>query len=115
MTVTEGNSGTANAIFTVTLSAASGQTVTVDYATADGTAIAPADYVAAALSTLTFNPGQISQTFTVQVNGDVLDEINETFFVNLSNADQRDDRRQPGRRHDHRRRRARPCPSATRA
>ena len=86
VTVAEGNSGTANAIFTVTLSAASGRTVTVDYATANGTAIAPADYVAAALSTLTFNPGQISRTITVQVNGDVLDEINETFFVNLSNA-----------------------------
>ena len=38
MTVTEGDRGTANATFTVTLSAASGQTVTVDYATADGTA-----------------------------------------------------------------------------
>ena len=41
VTVAEGNSGTMNATFTVTLSAASGQTVTVDYATANGTATAP--------------------------------------------------------------------------
>ena len=46
-TVTEGNTGTANAIFTVSLGAASGKTVTVDYATADGTATQPADYTAA--------------------------------------------------------------------
>ena len=57
VTVAEGNSGTANAIFTVTLSAASGRTVTVDYATANGTAIAPADYAAAPLSTLDVQPG----------------------------------------------------------
>ena len=45
---TEGNAGTANMTFTATLSAASGKTVTVAYATADGTAIAPADYTASA-------------------------------------------------------------------
>src|SRR6266850_2007293 len=48
VTVTEGNSGTTNAIFSVTLSAASSQTITVDFATADGTATtADNDYVAA--------------------------------------------------------------------
>jgi hypothetical protein len=41
LTVAEGNSGTVNAVFTATLSAASGQTVTVNFATADGTAILP--------------------------------------------------------------------------
>ena len=46
-----------------------GATVTVDYATANGTASAPADYTAAA-GTLTFAPGQTTQTVTVQVNGD---------------------------------------------
>jgi hypothetical protein len=43
VTVTEGDSGAVNATFTVSLSAASGLNVTVDYATADGTATAPAD------------------------------------------------------------------------
>src|SRR5436309_6619264 len=81
--VTEGNSGTVNAVFTVSLSPASGQTVTVNYATADGTATAGADYVAAS-GTLTFPPGSATQTIIVSVNGDTLNEANETFFVNLS-------------------------------
>ncbi len=46
MTVTEGNSGTTNAIFTVTLGAVSGRPVTVDYATADSSATSPTDYTA---------------------------------------------------------------------
>ena len=83
-TVTEGDTGTINANFTVSLSAASGKTITIDYATADGTATAPADYVAGS-GTLTFTPGQTTKTVTVLVNGDLLDEANETFFVNLSN------------------------------
>ena len=86
VTVAEGNTGNANATFTVALSAASGRTVTVDYATANGTAIAPGDYAAVPLSTLTFNPGQTSRTLTVLVNGDALDEVNETYLVDLSNA-----------------------------
>jgi ribosomal protein L35AE/L33A/predicted secreted protein len=85
VTVTEGNSGTVNATFTVSLTATSAQTVTVDFATADGTATAPADYQANS-GTLTFNPGDTTKTITVLVNGDALDETNETFFVNLSNA-----------------------------
>jgi Ca2+-binding RTX toxin-like protein len=85
-TLTEGNSGTSNAIFTVSLSANSGQAVTVDYATANGTAtIADGDYSAVA-GTLTFNPGERVKTITVQVNGDLRNEANETFTVNLSNA-----------------------------
>ena len=82
-TVTEGNTGTVAATFTVTLSAASTQTITVDYATADGTATAGSDYQAAS-GTLTFAPGETSKTITVLVNGDRLAEPNETFFVNLS-------------------------------
>src|SRR5262249_35111374 len=58
--------------------------VTVQYATANGTATAPADYTAIPLTTLTFNPGQTTKTVTVAVNGDMLDEANETFVVNLS-------------------------------
>ena len=83
--MTEGDSGTQNATFTVTLAPASGQSVSVDYATADGTATAPADY-AATSGTLTFSPGQTTQTVTVPVVGDTLDELDETFTLNLSNA-----------------------------
>ncbi len=82
--VTEGNSGTTNASFTVTLSAASGQTVTVSYATANQTAVAPGDYTAAS-GNVTFTPGQTTRTVVVQVLGDTIDEPNETFLVNLSN------------------------------
>src|SRR5439155_779521 len=84
VSVKEGNTGAVSATLTVSLSAASGQTVTVSYATADGMARAGSDYVAAAGS-LTFAPGETSKTVTVLVNGDVLNEANETFFVNLSN------------------------------
>ncbi len=86
VTVNEGNApqGGVNAVFTVTLSAASGQVVTVDYATADGTATAGGDYVAGA-GTVNFPAGTITQTITVAVNGDEVDEPNETFFVNLGN------------------------------
>lgn len=84
VTVAEGNSGTVNATFTVTLTATSGQTVTVDFVTADNTATAPADYQSNS-GTLTFNPGDTTKTITVLVNGDTLDEANETFFVNLTN------------------------------
>jgi len=79
----EGNSGTTPFVFTVTLSAASASTVTVNYATADGTATAPSDY-AATSGTLTFNPGVTTQTITVNVVGDVVVEPNETFSVTLS-------------------------------
>ncbi|MCI0698403.1 DNRLRE domain-containing protein, partial [candidate division KSB1 bacterium] len=83
--LTEGNSGTVNAVFAVTLSAASSQTVTVNYATANGSATAGSDYVTVS-GQVTFQPGETSQSVTVVVNGDVLDEPNETFVVNLSNA-----------------------------
>ncbi len=83
--VVEGDAGTVNAVFTVTLSAVSSQQVTVDYATADGTATAGEDYVAIS-GTLTFPAGTTTQNVTVVVNGDTLDEgSHETFFVNLSN------------------------------
>jgi uncharacterized repeat protein (TIGR01451 family) len=83
-TVTEGNAGTIAAVFTVTLSAASGRALSVGWATANGTALAPADY-AAGSGTLTFNAGVTSQTISVTVNGDAVDETNETFTVALSN------------------------------
>lgn len=84
-TVAEVDSGITNATFTVTLSPASGRAVTVNYATADSTAKQPDDYTSKS-GTLTFNPSQTTQTFTVAVAGDTLDESNETFLVNLAGA-----------------------------
>lgn len=83
--VTEGNSGTVNATFAVTLSSASGKTVTVHYATADGTATAPGDY-AATSGGLTFMPGQTSKPVSVAVKPDTVHEPNETFTLDLSAA-----------------------------
>jgi outer membrane autotransporter protein len=85
VTVLEGNAGTVNAVFTINLSAASGQTVSVNYATADGTATAPADYTSTS-GTAIFPVGTTTQTVTVPVNGETVPEANETFFVNLSGA-----------------------------
>jgi uncharacterized protein YhjY with autotransporter beta-barrel domain len=85
VTVLEGNAGTVNAVFTISLSAASGQTVSVNYATADGTATAPADYTSTS-GTAIFPVGTTTQTVTVPVNGETVPEANETFFVNLSGA-----------------------------
>ena len=82
-TVTEGNTGTTNAVFTVSLSTASSQTVTVRYATANGTATAGSDYTAVS-GTLTFAPGQLTRTIAVPVLGDTVVEPNETFIVNLT-------------------------------
>ena len=82
--VAEGNAGTTTAAFTVTLTPASAKTVTVEYATADGTAtVADGDY-ASTSGTLTFNPGDTSKPVNVTVNGDTKYEADETFFVNLS-------------------------------
>ncbi len=83
--VPEGNAGAVNRNITVNLSAASGQTVSVNYATADGTATAPADYTSTS-GTLIFTPGQTTLTITVPVIGETVPEANETFFVNLSGA-----------------------------
>ncbi|MDQ4123030.1 MAG: FG-GAP-like repeat-containing protein, partial [Acidobacteriota bacterium] len=84
VTLNEGNSGTTNFNFTVTLSQPSDQVVTVDYATADSTASSPSDFTSIPTTQLTFNPGETSKQITVQVNGDTAVEANEDFFVNLS-------------------------------
>jgi uncharacterized repeat protein (TIGR03803 family) len=86
VSITEGNAGTVIASFTVSLSAASGQTVTVSAATSNGRATAGSDYLAAGPATLTFNPGDTTKTFSVTVSGDTADEPNETFTVTLSGA-----------------------------
>src|SRR5918995_31655 len=77
---------TAEVSFDVTLDAPSGQTVFVDYSTADGTATQPDDYTAVAATQLVFAPGQTSQSAIVIVNGDTVDEVNETFTVDLASA-----------------------------
>ena len=70
--------------FTVTLSRAAAETVTLEYATSDGTAVAGEDYTAAA-GTLSFSPGQTTQTVSVAVLDDPHDEGSETFTLALSN------------------------------
>ena len=80
----EGNSGTSNMSFTVTLSKAATAPVTVQYATSNGTATAGQDYVAAS-GTITFAAGETSKTVNVVVNGDATSESDETFTVTLSN------------------------------
>jgi len=81
--VIEGNSGNTNVVVTVTASTAGAQTMTVNYATANGTATAGSDYTAGS-GTLTFAPGVVSQTITIAVTGDTATESNETFTVNLT-------------------------------
>ncbi len=82
--VVEGDSGTTDAVFTVTLSGATEELVTVHFGTLDGTATAPGDY-RATNGTLIFPPGLAGQTITVAIQGDGAAEPNEDFFVNLSN------------------------------
>ena len=96
-TLTEGNSGLTNMVFTVTLSSASSLPITMNYTTssngtnAGGTAVgglatdATADYVSSS-GQLTFSPGQLTKTFSVSIVGDTRDESDaETFLVTLSN------------------------------
>jgi hypothetical protein len=73
-------------MFTVSLSAANLVPVTVDYATADATATAGADYTAIPLTTLTFDPGDVSKTIAVTLLDDADTEGDETFTLTLSNA-----------------------------
>jgi len=87
----EGNAGTSNFGFTVSLSTASGKTVTVQPTTASGTASGGAayggavDFVNAPLPLLTFQPGERTRTVNVPVCGDLLAENNETFTASLTN------------------------------
>lgn len=85
VSVTEGNSGTVNATFTVTLSEASASPVTMAYTTVGGTALYGVDFTGKS-GTLTFTPGQTSQTIAVSVIGDTEVESNETFSLSLSSV-----------------------------
>ena len=71
--------------FEVTLNRAASATVTVDYATSDGTATAGADYTATS-GTLTFAAGETAKTVDVTVLDDAHDDTDETLTLTLSNA-----------------------------
>ena len=86
VSVTEGNSGFTNAVFTVTLSSASVQDITVNFSTADGTAFSGVDFQRIFSNTLFIPAGATSATLTVRVFGDFAIENDETFLVNLQFA-----------------------------
>ena len=82
--VTEGDSGTRDMSFAVTLDAASGRAITVPY-TLTGTATGGIDYETPASTSLTIPAGDTTGTIVIQVKGDALDEPNETVIVTLGN------------------------------
>ena len=87
---TEATEGlTATIDFRVTLSPAATVTVTVDYATADGTATSPEDYVAKR-GTLTFAPDESEKTVEVPLHDDRVEDDGETFTLTLANANAAD-------------------------
>ncbi len=82
----EGDSGTTDAIFTVRLSCPVEGAVTVDFTTADGTAMAGTDYVGKA-GELVFPEGTTTLTVAVPVIGDEVHERHEVFHLDLANAE----------------------------
>jgi Calx-beta domain len=84
--VAEGNSGTTQATFVVALSGPSSQSVSFSFATANGTATAGSDYTATSGGPVTFAPGEVEKPIVVLVNGDTVDETQETFFLDISNV-----------------------------
>ncbi|MBD0270141.1 MAG: DUF4114 domain-containing protein, partial [Cyanobacteria bacterium Co-bin8] len=85
VTLAEGDAGTVNAVFVVTRSGSTTDTVSVDFVTANGTAIAGEDYTTTS-GTLFFAPGETTQTIAVAVLGDTVAEPDESFTVNLASA-----------------------------
>ena len=83
--VTEGDAGNAVLTVPVSLSAASGRSVSFDWRTVESDALAGVDYVTAS-GTVTFLPGERNKTIQVTVSGDVLDEPDETFLIGTSNV-----------------------------
>ncbi len=79
--VAEGNSGTVNATFTVTLSGGAPAPVTIQYTTSNGSATAPSDYTAVTNGVLNIAQGGTGGTFSIVVNGDTAAENTENFFV----------------------------------
>jgi len=86
LAIYEGNSGTTIFAFQVTLSEAADEDVTFDWQTAPDTAQGGIDFVEVPPGTLgTIGAGNTSTTLEVEVLGDIFEEDNDTFFVNLSN------------------------------
>ena len=83
--VVEGNSGTTQATFVVALSASTSQSVSCSFSTSNSTATAGSDYIATS-GALTFAPGEVEKPVVVLVNGDTVDETQETFFLDISNV-----------------------------
>ncbi len=84
-TITEGDAGSMLIGLAVVLSSPGPSTVTVRYSTTNGLAEAGSDYVSTS-AVLTFNPGETSKTASVAITGDPVDENNESFYVDLSDA-----------------------------
>ena len=85
VSVMEGDTGTSTLLFTVTLSAPTTLPVTVTAMSSDGTATSGSDYTTGT-GFITINPGSTTGTFMVTVNGDTMNEADETVNVTLSNA-----------------------------
>ncbi|HEX8076608.1 MAG TPA: Calx-beta domain-containing protein, partial [Chthoniobacterales bacterium] len=84
VTHNEGNSGTTTYVFTVTKTGATEITANVNYNTLDGTATAPSDFTAIGSGSFIFAPTDTTKQITVQVNGDLAVESDETFTVHLA-------------------------------
>ncbi len=83
-TIVEGASGITYAEISVALNQVNAAQVTVDYATANGTAIAGSDYTSVS-GRLTFTPGVRSQIIRIPIVGNTIVEADESFFIRLSN------------------------------
>ena len=107
ISVLEGNSGAATALFTVTLSSPSENEISFDYATVDGTAVAGTDY-AFSSGTATLAAGQTSKTIAVQIIGNTAYQTNRRFDMKLwldaANKTNANDLRRRRQRRDRRRR-----------
>ena len=86
VSISEGDAGTVNAIFTVGLTIVPTQTVTVSFTVTGGTAISGTDFLVPATTTVTFLANVTTQTISVPIVGDTLTEPSESFLVTLSNA-----------------------------
>jgi hypothetical protein len=83
--VVEGNAGTTQATFVVALSGPTSQSVSFSFATSNDTAIAGSDYIATS-GAGSFAPGEVEKPVVVLINGDTVDEVQERFFLDISNV-----------------------------